>query len=109
MPDGESCAGKWSSAAGAGINVGTDGLIGTYRSIYVVGTSVNTGTGQNPGQAFLTYSQGRTFQVEFVTGAGTASGFGIANDNNESPRVLWTPTSFMKYLYSYSTDESISL
>lgn len=81
MPDGESCVGKWSSAAGAGITVGTGSLIGTYGSVYGVGTSVSTGTGQNPGQAFLTCNQGRIIQVEFVTGAGTANGFGFAKDN----------------------------
>jgi hypothetical protein len=81
MPNGESCTGKWSSAAGAGISVGTGSLIGTYGSVYGVGTSVSTGTGQNPGRAFLTCSKGRTIQMEFVTGAGTANGFGIAKDN----------------------------
>jgi hypothetical protein len=81
MPDGELCLGKWSSAAGAGVSVGTGSLIGTYGSTYGVVTSVNTGTGQNPGQAFLTCNQGRTIQVEFITGAGTANGFGIAKDN----------------------------
>ena len=81
MPDGESCAGKWSSAAGAGVSVGTGSLIGTYGSVYGFGTSVGTGTGQNPGQAILNCNQGRTIQVEFVTGAGTANGFGFAKDN----------------------------
>ena len=81
MPDGENCIGKWSSAAGAGVSVGTGNLIGTYGSAYGIGTSVSTGTGQNPGQAFLTCSEGRTIQIEFITGAGTANGFGIAKDN----------------------------
>jgi hypothetical protein len=81
MPDGESCTGKWSSAAGAGVSVGTGSLIGTYGSTYGIGTSVSTGTGQNPGQAFLSCDRGRNIQVEFVTGAGTANGYGIAKDN----------------------------
>lgn len=81
MPEGEICEGKWSSAAGAGISVETGSLIGTYGSVYGVGTSISTGTGQNPGQAFLICNQGRTIQVEFVTGAGTANGFGFAKDN----------------------------
>ena len=90
MPDGEKCVGKWSSAAGAGINVGTGSLIGTYGSIYGVGTSINTGTGQNPGQAFLTCNKGRTIQVEFITGAGTANGFGFSKDNKGNVyRVLF--------------------
>lgn len=34
-----------------------------------------------PGYALATCSRGRTLQLEFVTGAGTAHGFGIAKDN----------------------------
>ncbi len=90
MPDGEKCVGKWSSAAGAGISVGTGSLIGTYGSIYGVGSSISTGTGQNPGQAFLTCDNGRTIQIEFITGAGTANGFGFAKDSKENVyRVLF--------------------
>lgn len=84
MPDGEHCTGKWSSAAGAGIEIESGSLIGTYGSAYGTSTSVSTGTGQNPGQAILTCDQGRTIQLEFVTGAGTANGFGIAKDNEEN-------------------------
>ena len=91
MPDGESCVGKWSSAAGADIRVGTGSLIGPDGSVYSVGTSVSTGTGQNPGQVFLTCSQGRTIQVEFVTEAGPiATGSGFAKDNKGNVyRVLF--------------------
>jgi len=81
MPDGESCFGKWSSAAGAGIGAGTGSLISKYGPVYGVGASVNTGTRQNPDLAFLSCDQGRTIQIEFVRGTGTASGFGIAKDN----------------------------
>lgn len=81
MPDGESCSGRWSSAAGAGITVGSASLLSTYGSTYATGYSVSTGTGQNPGQAILVCDRGRTIQVEFVTGAGTAHGFGIGRDN----------------------------
>lgn len=81
MPDGEMCSGKWSSAAGAGLSFGTTSLIGTYGSVYGTGIGVSTGTGQNPGQAVLQCNQGRTIQVEFITGAGTANGFGYAKDN----------------------------
>jgi len=84
MPDGEHCAGKWSSAAGAGIEIESGSLIGTYGSAYGTSTSVSTGSGQNPGEAFLTCNEGRTIQLEFVTGAGTANGFGIAKDSEEN-------------------------
>jgi len=90
MPDGEACSGRWSSAAGAGVTLSSMSLIGTYGSIYGTGASVSTGTGQNPGQAFMSCSKGRTFQIEFVTGAGTANGFGFAKDNQGNVyRVLF--------------------
>ena len=90
MPDGEQCDGKWSSAAGAGISTTSGTLMGTYGSLYGTSTTVSTGTGQNPGRAVLTCSQGRIIEVEFVTVAGTASGFGFAKDNEGNVyRVLF--------------------
>lgn len=82
MPDGERCSGRWSSAAGAGITVGSASLISTYgHAVYGTGFSVSTGHGQNPGQALMVCQRGRSIQVEFVTGAGTAHGFGVGKDS----------------------------
>ena len=81
MPDGETCKGRWSSAAGAGVTIGSAGLVSQYGSTYLSGYSVATGTGRNPGQALAVCSKGRSLQLEFVTGAGTAHGFGIGKDN----------------------------
>jgi hypothetical protein len=81
MPGGDACKGRWSSAAGAGITVGAGSLLSQYGSTYITGYSVSTGHGQNPGQALMVCASGRTIQVEFVTGAGTAHGFGLAKDN----------------------------
>jgi hypothetical protein len=81
MPDGEPCSGRWSSAAAAGVAVTSGSLIGQYGTTYLSGVSVMTGSGQNPGQALATCRSGRTFQIEFITGAGTAHGFGIGKDN----------------------------
>ena len=81
MPDGGECKGRWSSAAGAGVTVGSAGLISQHGATHLSGYSVSTGTGQNPGQALAVCSTGRSIQLEFVTGAGTAHGFGIAKDN----------------------------
>jgi hypothetical protein len=78
LPGGIACNGRWSSAAGAGITTG--GLIGTHGS--TVGVAVSTGTGQNPGQAVLVCDDGTTIEVEYITGAGTANGFGVAKDTN---------------------------
>ena len=53
-------------------------------------TTVWTGSGQNPGAAILTCDRGRNFQIEFITGAGTATGFGFDNDNQGNVyRVLF--------------------
>ena len=81
MPDGATCAGKWSSAAGSGVTFGSGTLLGKYGSIHGTGVSVSHGSGQNPGAAFMNCSDGRTIKMEFVTGAGTANGFGFAEDN----------------------------
>jgi hypothetical protein len=81
MANGETCKGRWSSAAGAGVTVGSGSLISTYGSAYLSGYRVSTGKGQNPGQALAVCSTGRSLQLEFVTGAGTTHGFGIGKDN----------------------------
>ena len=90
MPDGECCEGRWSSAAGSGVTISSGSLIGTYGSVYGSGFSVSPGRGQNPGVAMLTCDQGRVIDVEFITGAGTANGFGFAKDNKGNVyRVLF--------------------
>jgi hypothetical protein len=82
MPDGEVCKGRWSSAAGSGLTVGSASLMGQYGATHLSGFAVSTGTGQNPGQAIATCAKGRTLQLEFVTGAGTAHGYGIGKDSD---------------------------
>ena len=84
MQDGETCKGRWSSAAGAGVSVAAGSLVSQYGSAYLTGYSVSTGSGRNPGQALIVCTKGRTIQVDFVTGAGTAHGFGIAKDNESN-------------------------
>jgi hypothetical protein len=81
MPDGETCRGRWASAAGAGFSVGSATLLSQYGPTVLSGYTISTGEGQNPGQALVTCTKGRTFQIEFVTGAGTAHGFGVGKDN----------------------------
>ena len=89
-PDGEHFEGKWSSAAGSGVSFGTMSLFSQYAAIYGSGFSVSPGRGQNPGRAFLIGDRGTTIDVEFVTGAGTANGFGFAKDNRGNVyRVLF--------------------
>jgi hypothetical protein len=92
MPNGESCKGRWSSAAGTGLSVGAGSLINQYGSTYLSGYSVSAGNGHNPGQALASCTRDRTFQVEFITGAGTAHGFGIGKDSEDisSTRFSWT-------------------
>ncbi len=82
MPDGDACKGRWFSAAGAGVAVTTGSLISQYGSTHLSGVTVSTGSGQNPGQALVACGSGRVVQLEFVTGAGTAHGFGIGKDND---------------------------
>lgn len=63
---------------------GSASLLGQYGPTYVNGFSVSSGSGQNPGQALATCEDGTTFQLEFVTGAGTTHGYGIAKDSKQN-------------------------
>lgn len=88
--NGDSCAGRWSSAAGVGVGVSSANLISQYGSAYLTGYSVSNTPGRNPGQALLTCTKGRVIQADFITGSGTAHGFGIAKDNeNNVYRLLF--------------------
>lgn len=80
LPDGVPCAGEWSSAAGVQATFGTGSLLTQYGPIYGAGYSITSGGGQSPGQAIATCTDGTRFDIEFVTGGGTANGFGFARD-----------------------------
>jgi hypothetical protein len=81
MPDGATCVGEWSSAAGSQITFVQGSLFSQYGATYGSGFAVGSGGGQNPGRGFAACTDGLRFDVEFVTGAGTASGFGLARDS----------------------------
>lgn len=90
LPDGIECNGEWSSAAGSGVSVASYGLFGKYGTVYGSGTSISPGRGQNPGSGILMCGGGRRILVEFITGAGTANGFGFAEDSEGNVyRVLF--------------------
>lgn len=74
------CEGEWSSAAGAQTTISSTSLIGQYGSL--VGISQTSGGGQNPGQAVVICPDGNSYTIEFLTGGGTSSGFGVAKDRN---------------------------
>ena len=80
MPGGVNCVGEWSSAAASQVAYGSGSLLGTYGATYFSGVSISPGRGQNPGRAIANCTDGNQIDVEFVTGAGTATGFGIARD-----------------------------
>ncbi len=85
--NGASCLGKWSSAAPQYSSLTTiDGYGGPF------GTAVTSGIvpGINRGHAFATCSDDARFNIEFVTGSGTANGYGIAEDTQGNVyRVLF--------------------
>ena len=90
LPDGSACEGEWSSAAGVETTVTSMNLIGRYSSVFGTGVSTTSGGGQNPGRAIALCSDGTRFDIEFVTGGGTANGFGFAQDTNGNVyRVLF--------------------
>ena len=88
--DGSVCPGEWSSAAGVQTTFGAGSLFTQYGAIYGSGYSVTSGGGQNPGRAIATCADGVRFDIEFVTGGGTANGFGFARDTSGNVyRVLF--------------------
>jgi hypothetical protein len=90
MPDGSTCIGEWSSAAASPVSYGAGSLIGTYGATYFQGINLDAGRGQNPGRAIANCSDGNQVEVEFITGAGTATGFGVARDRRANVfRVLF--------------------
>ena len=90
LPDGNTCEGEWSSAAGVETTVTSMGLIGRYSGVFGTGVSTRSGGGQNPGRAIAICSNGTRFEIEFVTGGGTANGFGFAEDTRGNVyRVLF--------------------
>lgn len=90
LPNGSTCEGEWSSAAGVETTVTSVGLIGRYSGFFGTGISTRSGGGQNPGRAIALCSDGTRFDIEFVTGGGTANGFGFAEDTRGNVyRVLF--------------------
>ncbi len=88
--DGSVCTGEWSSAAGVQTTFGAGSLFTQYGAVYGSGYAVTSGGGQNPGRAVATCPDGTRFDIEFVTGGGTANGFGFARDTTGNVyRVLF--------------------
>jgi len=78
LPNGETCSGKWASAAPQ--YAGTVSLLTQYGAVSGFATGIKPGV--NRGEAFIACSQGTTMQAEFYTGSGTANGYGVAKDSN---------------------------
>jgi len=90
LPDGTACQGEWSSAAGVQTTFGAGSLFSRYGAVYGSGYTIMSGGGQNPGRAIATCGDGTRFDIEFVTGGGTANGFGFARDSRDNVyRVLF--------------------
>ena len=77
MPDGEYCTGRWSSTAGVIASKNNFGLMLSYGQEL----GLNPRGNENRGYAMLLGNRGTSIEIEFLTGAGTAHGFGIAKDN----------------------------
>ena len=90
LPSGAACQGEWSSAAGVETTFAAGSLFSQYGAAHGSGYAIRSGGGQNPGRAIATCADGSRFDIEFVTGGGTASGFGFARDNQGNVyRVLF--------------------
>ena len=82
LPDGETCDGRWSSAAPNYSSSVSGTLWGLYGSVVgFSGTATGIAPGVNRGEAFFVCGKGTTIKAEFFTGSGTANGYGVAEDN----------------------------
>lgn len=82
MPSGVSCDGRWSSVAPTYTTVSAGSLFSQYGAVTGFGTVTGNVPGVNKGQAFAICSDNSRFDVEFLTGSGTANGYGVAKDTN---------------------------
>jgi hypothetical protein len=82
MPSGASCDGRWSSVAPTFTTVSAGSLFSQYGAVAGFGTVTGNVPGVNKGQAFAICSDNTRFDVEFLTGSGTANGYGVAKDTN---------------------------
>lgn len=83
MTGGEKCQGRWSSVAPRYAGTSSGSLLTTYGAAAGF-TATQTGIvpGVNRGEAMAVCGGGRTIEVEFYTGSGTASGYGVARDSD---------------------------
>lgn len=77
MSDGEYCEGRWSSTAGVRKSINNYSLLLSYGQELGLSPRGN----ENRGYAMLLGNKGTSIEIEFLTGAGTAHGFGVAKDN----------------------------
>lgn len=77
MPDGEYCSGRWSSTAGVKSSKNNYSLLLDHGQELGLSPRGN----ENRGYAMLVGTKGTSIEIEFLTGAGTAHGFGVAKDN----------------------------
>ena len=77
MSDGEYCVGRWSSTAGVRKSTNNYSLLLSYGQELGLSPRGN----ENRGYAMLLGDKGTSIEIEFLTGAGTAHGFGVAKDN----------------------------
>ena len=77
LPDGEYCEGRWSSTAGIIGSRNNSSLLVDYGQELGLSPRGN----ENRGYAMLLGTKGTNIEIEFLTGAGTAHGYGVAKDN----------------------------
>ncbi len=82
MPNGAKCNGKWASVAPTYVQNSNVSLLTQYGSIVGNGTTSGNLPGANKGQAYAVCDDGNALNAEFLTGSGTANGYGVAQDKN---------------------------
>ena len=77
MSDGEKCEGRWSSTGGVRNSTNNYSLLLSYGQELGLSPRGN----ENRGYAMLLGDKDTSIEIEFLTGKGTAHGFGVAKDN----------------------------
>jgi hypothetical protein len=86
LPTSARCRGRWSAASGNRLVVTRAELLSRYGPRYFPGSAVPAvaDSYQKLGHAFIDCDGGRSLRLEFITGPGTAHGWGIGQDNEGS-------------------------
>lgn len=82
LPNGAECEGTWSSVAPQFASSSWGTVFNGYGAAAGLGTTAGIVPGVNKGQLYAVCGDNTRIDGEFLTGSGTANGYGVAKDTN---------------------------